>query len=177
MASFIKTYSIAKKKKTILLAGVCLLCAFVVPLLGSADIVRGFSSGDWTVFVMSLLWFFFWSVTACIFYKWALTAKLIISESKIECDDIASLVGFSTAWENIESIFVSKMRLVLYLKKPSEPSTKLGEWVIAHHWISPNVIVLSSFIEYWKSGELKQDFKRCAPYLLEEDRGPKSNPA
>jgi len=61
------------------------------------------------------------------------------------------------------------MRLILFLKESSEPSTKLGHWVITHNWMNPRVIDLSSFIDYWKSGELKRDFERYAPHLFDEE--------
>jgi hypothetical protein len=42
--------------------------------------------------------------------------------------------------------------------------------MIAHSLINPCVIDLSSFIEHWKSGELKQGFKRHVPHLLTKEK-------
>ena len=169
MISFPKAYSIAKKKKALILAWICLFFAVVFPIVGIVDTLLNLSREFWNVFIVFVFWFLMWSAMSYMVYKWAMTAKLVISENKIDCDDIASLAGFSTNWENIEFVLVSKMRLILYLKEPSEPITKLGKWVIDHNWTNPNVIDLSSFIDHWKSGELKQDFAQCAPYLFDEE--------
>lgn len=168
MNSLSKSYPIAKKKKAFTLAWICLFCAVVIPLVVIGNTLFNVSKDYWSTFFVFILWFPLWSAFAYVFFKWAKTAKLAISENKIECDDIVSLVGFSTTWENIDYVLVSKMRLTLFLKEPGSPITKLGQWVIKNNWINPKVIDLSSFIDYWKSGELKQDFEQHAPNLFDD---------
>jgi hypothetical protein len=175
MQSLSKSYPIVKKKKAIALAWICLFCAVVIPLVAIGDTLFGESKDYWTTITVVILWFPLWSGFAYVFFKWAKTAKLDIAENKIECDDIASLVGFSTPWENIDYVLASKMRLILFLKEPSKPITNLGQWAIKHNWINPKVIDLSSFIDHWKSGELRQDFERYAPNLFDDKGELKTN--
>jgi hypothetical protein len=160
-----KTYRLARQKSAFALAWACLVFA-LVPSIGIASDVMSAKMITAGFIGITMFWLMLWGSFAYIVYRWAKSAKLLISSSNLNCDDIASLVGFSTRWENIINIEVSKMRLVLWLKEPSIPTTKLGQWVLEHSVIRPDIIDLSSFIEHWKSGELRQDFEKYAPHLF-----------
>jgi hypothetical protein len=160
-----KTYGIAKKRLALTLSWVC----FALAVLPFFEIAANLISGkviDIGLIEVTVFWLLLWSVFAVVFYRWAITAKLIISSSAISCDDIASLAGFSTRWENIRGVEVSKMRLILWLYEPSSPITKVGQWSQRHSFISSDMMDLSSFIDHWKSGELKADFEKYAPHLF-----------
>ncbi len=168
MTSSSKTYPIARKKSALLLSWACLLFS-LIPFIGvGLDLSSGKRIGfDYIITIA--FWILIWAIFSFVFRRWAMTAKLTISPNGVECDDIASLVGFSTNWENIRSVEASKMRLFLLLEKPSTPITKLGKWASKSSLVRPDIIDLSSFIEHWKNGELKSDFAKYVPHLLQSE--------
>jgi hypothetical protein len=179
MTLAIKTYGIKRKKTAAMVSWACLVMAFM-PFLGiGLDMHSGKSVGlDYVPII--LFWFVIWFPFSFVFRYWAKTAKLVISPNGIECDDIASLVGFSTDWENIRAVKFSKLRLVAWLDKPRIPINTLGRWSIRLSSVSPDIIEaygydpsnyidLSSFVEHWKNGELRKDFEKYAPHLFNSE--------
>lgn len=165
MESSQKTYRIAKKRSALALSWIFFILAILPFFEFTVDLISG-KAIDKGLIEISLFWILLWGFFAVVIYRWAITAKLIISPNNISCDDIASLAGFSTQWENIREIEVTKMRLILWLHEPSIPITKVGQWAQRRNVIRPDAIDLSSFIDHWKSGELKKDFERYAPHLF-----------
>jgi hypothetical protein len=98
-----------------------------------------------------------WLTFAGIFAYWIKTARLIITDKGIECYDMSLYTGY-TEWDNISAVDVGKNRIMVILSKPIFDPKK-GR--------SINVLNLSSFINYWESGELKDDFYQYARHLFE----------
>ena len=171
-----KTYGIGRKRSALVLSWVCFALA-ILPFFEIAANLMSSKVIDIGFIEVTLFWLFLWGFFSVVIYRWAITAKLIISSNSISCDDIASLAGFSTQWENIREIEVTKMRLILWLREPSIAITKVGQWAQSRAFISPDMMDLSSFIDHWKSGELKKDFERYAPHLFMSDEQPKENAA
>jgi hypothetical protein len=160
-----KIYGIARKRSAVVLSWVCFALA-ILPFFEIAANLISSKVIDIGFLEVTLFWLLLWGFFSVVFYRWAITAKLMISSNSISCDDIASFAGFSTQWENIREIEVTKMRLILWLREPSIAITKVGQWAQNHAFVSPNMMDLSSFIDHWKSGELKKDFERYAPHLF-----------
>ena len=93
-----------------------------------------------------------------------------MSQTGVNCEDASSFVGFSTSWQDIYAIQETKNYLLLWLSSPSTPTTKIGEWALRRSIIRPDVINISSFLEQWRSGELKKDFEKYAPHLFQAER-------
>ena len=171
-----KIYRFPRKRSALILSVVCLVFA-LLPFVEIVVILISKKKFEVDLIGVTLFFLLFWGSFAFICYQWASTAKLVVSPSQIVCDDLASLVGFSTRWENIRNIEVSKKRLILWLEEASTPISKVGRWTQRHNVIRPDAIDLSSFIDHWKSGELKRDFEKYAPHLFMSGEQPESHAA
>jgi len=169
MDSSHKIYRFTKQKIVLALSWACLAFA-CLPFIGVAlDLSSGKEIGVDFVAVI-IFWLFAGGSTSFYFFRWAKSAKLIITSNNLICDDIGSSFDeSSTTWGNIAGVNVSKIGLFLSLKEPSIPKTKLGEWARKNSVVNPNVINLSNFIDHWNSGELKKDFERYAPHIFQSD--------
>ena len=169
MVSSSKTYRIAKQKTVMALSWICLVFAFTpffvagLSLLIYNDIGIGYEPISNTIIIIMFLG---WTAASIGVRRWAKNAELTVSEIDLFCDNNGLLGGFSTRWENIIGIQATRYSLSLYLSEPSIPKTKWGVWFIKHSVIRPDVIDLSSFINHWNTGELRQDIEKYAPHLF-----------
>ncbi|MFN8414177.1 MAG: hypothetical protein U0Z26_17485 [Anaerolineales bacterium] len=168
MSQYSKIYYIEKRNTALIVAWVSLLLAviwiihFLIDLFSRVTIGWDYIIGS-VVLVLALVSLFL------ITRYWLKNTKLIVSQTGVNCEDVTSFVGFSSNWQDIYAIQETKIYLLLWLSNPSTPTTKIGEWALSHSIIRPDVINISSFLEQWRSGELRKDFEKYAPHLFQPE--------
>jgi hypothetical protein len=169
VTTILKTYQIAKQKTVMALSWACMVFAFAPFIVAGLSLLlyNDIGIGKEPISnIILVIWLCGWAAASFAERRLATNARLMVSEIDLSCDNDVLLGGFSTRWENILGIQVTKYSLSLFLKEPSIPRTKWGAWAIKRSLIRPDVIDLSNFIDHWNTGELKQDFEKYAPHLF-----------
>ena len=169
MSPHSKIYYIEKRKTALIVSWISLLLAVIWIGHFLIDLFSGITI-DWDYIIGTLVLVFSLVSLFLITRYWLENTKLIVSQTGVNCEDASSFVGFSTSWQDIYAIQETKNYLLLWLSSPGTPTTKIGEWALRRSIIRPDVINISSFLEQWRSGELKKDFEKYAPHLFQAER-------
>ncbi len=168
MSPHSKIYYIEKRKTALIVGWISLLLAVIWIGHFLIDLFSGITIG-WDYIIGTLVLVFSLVSLFLITRYWLENTKLTVSQTGVSCEDVVSFVGFSSNWQDIYAIQETRNYLLLWLSSPSTPTTKIGKWALSRSIIRPDVIDISSFLEQWKSGELKKDFEKYAPHLFQTE--------
>jgi hypothetical protein len=102
---------------------------------------------------------------ASFLYIGAGKTHLSLSEDYLTICDFLYFSWSSTRWQDIAAIEVNELYVCLHLKCDSIPQNWFAKRLINLKLIRPDVINLGEFSKYWRTGELKEDFKLHIPNL------------
>lgn len=158
-----KIYRIPKIKLRVWVSGLSVLIGLLPLMLIGIFILLGRQPGM-ELWIFSglfplLIAFFGYRV-----YRWARKIQIALTPAFLICD--LPFLKVTTNWSNIIGIYASRSLLHFQLMQPLVQDSQGDHWAVRFSLVSPRIINLSIFVNYWNNGELKADLAQYAPHLF-----------